>query len=151
MGDGLMTKFNVGDTVRYNNSADMTIDYLDGHEGVIVGFLDGTDAEIRWNAPLPLFPYHDKGEEVEEPVTWSQYLSVKYLTLVEKPYDQDTVNAIVKWLREDQWTGIASSIEKRFAVPQTRTVSVNFQVPEGESVVDYLVDVGIDYDIEGGN
>lgn len=66
-------------------------------------------------------------------------------------YDQDTVNAIVRHLRDRSWYTAAEHVVEKFVEPKMHTVAVNFQVPEGKSVVDYLENVGIDYDIEGGN
>lgn len=146
-----MTDFKVGDIVRFDNTRSMKIDYLDGHEGRVVGATTANDnVEVMWNEPLPLFEPFDENEP-RKPVTWSQYLSEKYLTLVKPKVDQDTVDAILKALRESGRLNAANYVVEQFSVPKTRTVSVNFQVPEGESVVDYLENVSIDYDIEGGN
>lgn len=144
-----MDRFKKGDKVRFDSVPDMEIDYLDGHVGTVVGIKPG-NIQVRWNDPLPMYPYDDD----VRPVTWVQNFSERYLTVVEAAepeYDQETVNAILRHLRGIGWPASANEVERNFSKPKTRTVSVDFQVPEGESVVDYLKNVGIDYDIEGGN
>lgn len=131
-----MTEFKAGDRVRVKDDVVLNNGQYRGKPGVV------TRAEPGYYIRVNL----DNDPESNLPVHASE------IELVEPQYDQDTVNAIVKHLRDTPgYAGSAAMVEEAFAVPKTRTVTVNFQVPDGKSVVDYLENIGIDYDIEGGN
>lgn len=130
-----MTDFEIGDRVRYVGEFSA---WLKGMEGTVTGVLSSTykggSVDVRWDSETPgSNPFGVFKSNIEK---------------IEPVYDQHTVNAIVTHLREGNWFGVAVIVESVFAVPKTRTVTVNFQVPEDESVADYLENVGIDYDIE---
>lgn len=137
-----MTDFKVGDRVKYVHQ-DGYGTMRAGSTGTVVAVDDRFESiEVRWDAGTEstnAIDYSDRNETHD----------AEYLRLVEN--DQATVSAIVRHLRETGWPVSATVVEQKFATPQTRTVAVTFQVPEGKSVVDYLENVGIDYDIDGGN
>lgn len=126
-----MSEFNKGDRVRFREN---TFETHESPRGTLGTVTSGSESEGAWVKPdtyhEPLYYYAEEIEAVG--------------------YDQHTVSAVLRHLRERGYPIAAEVVEDEFADPKTRTVSVNFQVPEGESVVDYLKDVGIDYDIEEG-
>lgn len=134
-----MSDFKVGDKVRLKEN---TYQNLTGGEAFQPGVI-GTITRLAEGST-------SAGADIDVAGQCLYFFGSEY-EAIEPEYDQDTVNAIVRSLRDMGWYGSATKVEDEFGVPKTRTVTAEFQVPEGKSLADYLGDIEFDYDITGGN
>lgn len=147
-----MDKFKKGDKVRYvghpTDGESVHVPYLEGHVGTIVSDESSSGYSIEWDAPYPEMDFEPVGGRGRT-VTWAQHFNKNggAFEAVEPEYDQATVNAVLRHLREHGFAVTAEVVEREFAVPKTQKVVVEFQVDATFDLVAVLTD--LEYAHEG--